>query len=85
MIAEFFAKPVVKYGGLALLAVALVAGTVLVLRGEFSKGHKAGAAAVTNEVQGETIRKTDEARQDKVKADEKVRDTPVDSVIDGLR
>ena len=84
MIAEFFAKPIVKYGGLALLAVALVAGTALVLRGEFSKGHKAGAAEVTNAVQSETIKTIDAARKSKERTDEEVRRTPYGDRVDQL-
>lgn len=84
-ISSMAAKPAVKFGAIALVALALVGGTVWVLRGEFSKGEKAGAAGVTNAVQTETIRRTNEALQDKERANEKARDTPIDSVIDGLR
>jgi hypothetical protein len=85
MIAAFFAKPLVKYGAIALGILALVVGVVIYLDSVRKEGRKAGAAEVTGAVQTETIKKTDEARKDKVEADEKIRAKPIDGVIDGLR
>jgi hypothetical protein len=81
----FLMKPAVKYGAIALAILALIVGTLWVVNSIYGKGEKSGKAEVTTKVQEETIKKTDEARKDKVEADEKVRDKPIDAVIDGLR
>ena len=81
----FLAKPAVKYGALAIALVVLVGVVGWYIRDTREDGKKSGAAEVTTKVQTETIKKTDEARKDKVQADEKVRDKPIDAVIDGLR
>jgi hypothetical protein len=81
----FFAKPAVKYGAIALAIVGLIVIVVLYLDNVRDEGKKAGAAEVTGAVQTETIKKLDEARTDKAKSDEKIRNTPIDGVIDGLR
>lgn len=74
-----------KWGLILLIGLGLIIGTALFLRGTYKAGEKSGTANVIKEVQGETIKKTDEARKDKVEADEKVRTKPIDSVIDGLQ
>jgi len=84
-VTAFLAKPAVKYGALGLGFLALVVGTLLVVNHIYRKGESAGGGKVTTEVQGETIRQTEKARQDKEKANEAVRDQPIDAVIDGLR
>jgi hypothetical protein len=81
----FLAKPAVKYGAIGLAFLVLLAAALWYVRDTRKAGEKAGAAEVTTKVQEETIKKTDEARKDKVEADEKVRDKPIDAVIDGLR
>lgn len=63
------------------VALAIVAGAWLL----FSKGEKAGAAAVKSDVQTETIKKLDAARISKEKTDEEVVRTPYDDRVDGLR
>ncbi len=77
--------PAAKAVAITLLAVALIAGTAWVLRDQFSQGKKAGAAAVTTTVQQETIRAQEKARREKEQIDEKVRSTPYDDRVDGLR
>lgn len=81
----FLGRPLFKYGLLALAVVGLVIGVVLYIDGVRRDGKKAGAAEVTTAVQGETIKQTEKARQDKEKANEAIRDKPLDAVIDGLR
>ena len=85
MVAAFLAKPAVKYGAIALAIVGMIVVVVLYLDGVRSDGKKAGAAEVTGAVQTETIKKVDEARKEKAKTDEKIRNAPLDSVIDGLQ
>ena len=70
---------------LVLGATAIAIAVLAVVNHIYGKGEKAGAANVTNAVQLETIRKTEEARKEKGQDDEKVRDKPIDAVIDGLR
>jgi hypothetical protein len=79
------AKPAVKYGAIGLAILLMIGGVLLYIDGVRDDGKKAGASEVTTKVQEETIKKTDEARKDKVEADEKVRAKPIDAVIDGLR
>lgn len=74
-----------KWVVLAIAAAALIVGTLYVVNKIYGKGETAGASKVTDAVQKETIKKVDEARQDKEKADETVRNKPIDSVIDSLR
>jgi hypothetical protein len=81
----FFAKPAVKYGAIALAILLLIAATLFAVNRIYGKGEDAGKAEVTTKVQEETIKKTDEARKDKVEADEEIRAKPIDAVIDGLR
>jgi hypothetical protein len=85
LVPAFLAKPAIKYGALALAILALIVGTLWVVSSIYGKGEKSGKAEVTTKVQTETIKKTDEARKDKEKANETVRDKPIDAVIDGLR
>lgn len=80
----WLAKPAVKYGLLGAVAVALAGIVVWVLRDEFAKGHRAGAAGVTGAVQTETIRAVEGARQEREKAREEVRKTPYDRRVDEL-
>lgn len=70
---------------LTAFAAALIIGVLIVVKHIYTKGEKAGAGAVTNAVQTETIKKIEDARISKEKADETIRDKPIDSVIDGLR
>lgn len=81
----FLTKPAVKYAAIALAILLLIVGTLFAVNRIYGKGEKAGRAEVTTKVQEETIKKTDEARKDKVEADEEVRAKPIDAVIDGLR
>jgi hypothetical protein len=81
----FLARPAIKYGAIAVGVLLLIGATLFIVNRIYSKGEKSGASEVTTKVQTETIKKTDEARKDKVEADEKVRDKPIDAVIDGLR
>jgi hypothetical protein len=60
-------------------------GTAWPLCDQFSEGNKAGAAAVTTTVQQETIKAQENARREKEQIDEKVRSTPYDDRVDGLR
>lgn len=84
-IATWFAKPAVRYGLIAIAVLILIAGTAWTLRNQFSEGKKAGAAAVTTTVQLETIKAQENARREKEQIDEKVRSTPYDDRVDGLR
>lgn len=70
---------------IAVAALGLIGGTLWAVNRIYSKGEAAGASSVTNAVQTETIKQVEKARQEKEKADAKVRDTPIDGVIDGLR
>jgi hypothetical protein len=81
----FLAKPAIKYAAIGLAILALIAGALFYVDSVRRDGKKAGANEVIKDVQIETIKKTDEARKDKVEADETVRSKPIDSVIDGLR
>lgn len=63
----------------------LIGGTAWVLRSEFNKGQAAGRAGVATTVQQEAIRAQEKARREKEEIDEKVRSTPYDVRIDGLR
>ncbi|TAJ89748.1 hypothetical protein [Reyranella sp.] len=84
-IAAWLAKPVVKYSLIALAVFILIGGTLLIVRNIYSKGEKAGTVGVTSAVQTETIRKVDDARKAKEKADDEVRSTPYEERVDGLR
>ena len=81
----FLAGPALKYGLIGLGILALIAGALFYVDSVRRDGKKAGASEVTTKVQEETIKKTDEARKDKEKANEEVRTKPLDAVIDGLR
>jgi hypothetical protein len=85
MIAEFFARPAIKYGAIVLAVLLLIGGTLFAVGNIYGKGERAGASSVTTKVQTETIRKVDDARKAKEKADEEVRRTPYDDRVDGLR
>lgn len=60
-------------------------GVVIVLKVVYSKGETAGKTGVTTQVEHTTNVEIDQARKQKERADEKVRDTPLDSVIDSTR
>ena len=81
----FLAKPAVKYVALGIAILLLIGGTLFAVNRIYSKGEDASRAKVISDVQTETIQKTDEARKDKERANETVRDKPIDAVIDGLR
>ena len=66
----------------ALLAVALTAGGIACV---YQRGEEAGSGAITTAVQSETIKTLDAAQKSKEKADEAVRRTPLDDLVDGLR
>ncbi len=70
---------------LMVFAGLVIAGVLGVVNHIYTKGEKAGASGVTTAVQGETIKQTEKARQDKEKVNEAIRDKPLDAVIDGLR
>lgn len=81
----FLSKPVVK-AGLIVVAFALVAGaTAWYIRDVREGGKKAGAAAVTNEVQRKTIETQEKSRVEREKTDADVRSVPFDSRVDELR
>ena len=84
MLATFFARPAVKYGGALLAVLAIAAGVWWVLTGEYDKGAAAGKAAVTTAVRGETIKRTQDAVQRKDKADAEVSKTPYRDLVDQL-
>lgn len=84
-VAAFLAKPAIKYAGIALLVVALIAAGFLGYHSIYSKGENAGAGEVKGAVQTETIKRTEKARETKEKADEEVRTTPYPDRVDGLR
>lgn len=84
-VAAFLAKPLVKYGLIALVVVGLVVGTGLVINHIYKKGETAGAGAVTGAVQKKTIETIDSGRKDKEAADEKTLTTPFNDRVDGLR
>lgn len=84
MIAAFFAKPAVKIGAAAALALGLVIGALLLVNHIYRKGEAAGAAKVTTAIQEKTIKDLDAARKGKAETDEKVRNKPIDAVIDDL-
>jgi len=83
-IATFFAKPLVKYGAVALATVALIGGVLLYLNSVENKGRAAGKAEVTGAVQADTIKKTQDAVKAKDKADDDVSKTPYRDLIDNL-
>ncbi len=69
----------------AVAAAALVAATAAGLWLVYRKGETAGAAAITTQVQSETLRTLDAARISREKTDEEVHRTPYDDRADGLR
>lgn len=85
MIAAFLAKPAVKYGIAAALALGLVIGALLVVNHIYRKGETAGAGKVSGAVMEKTIKDIEAARKEKAETDEKVRNAPIDRVIDGLQ
>lgn len=85
MIAAFFARPLVKWGALVLVVIALLSLGWCAYDRTIEKGEKAGAAAVTDAVQTKTINDVEKARQAKEKADDAVRTTPYPDRVDGLR
>lgn len=84
-IAAFFARPAIKWGLIGLAVLALIAGTLFIVNRIYSKGEQAGQTKVITDVQADTIKEVDKARQQKEKADEEVRRTPYDDRVDGLR
>lgn len=82
--AALFAKPLVRYGLIALAVLALVGGALWYVDDVRDEGVESGAATVTNAVQKETIEKLHEAQQSKERTDEEVRRTPYDDRVDGL-
>lgn len=83
-IGAFFAKPLIKYGAIALVLLGLVGFALWYIDDVRDEGAEAGASTVINEVQAETIKKLHEAQQSKEKTDEEVRRTPYDDRVDGL-
>lgn len=80
----FLSKPVVK-AGLVVVAFALVAGaTAWYIRDVREAGKKAGAAAVTNEVQRKTIETQEKSRVEREKTDADVRSVPYRDRLDEL-
>jgi len=70
---------------LVVAGAALIILTLAVVRGIYTKGETAGAGKITTAVQGEAIKQTEKARQEKERANAENRDKPIDAVIDGLR
>lgn len=70
---------------LTLAGAAVFLAGIWFLRDYGSAKGKAEAAKVTTAVQAEGVKKQEEARQDKVKAEEVVRKQPIDDVIEGLK
>lgn len=68
------------------VAVCAVALAGIWLLRDYGKAKEAtGASTVTTAVQTGAVKKQEEARQDKVKAEEVVRKQPIDDVIEGLK
>lgn len=65
-----------------LLAVVLTAGGIMWI---YDKGETAGSSKVTTAVQEKTVETLGRARTEKEKANEAVRRTPLDDLVDGLR
>ena len=65
------------------VAAALVAAIAIVVI--YSKGETAGASSVTTAVEHTANVELERARKDKDAADEKVRTSPADAVIDSTR
>lgn len=84
-LAGLFAKPLVKVGAAILAVLAIAFAVWRVLDRQYTRGETSGKAAVTGAVQADTIKRTDEARQDKEQSNEKARANPVDDLIDRMR
>lgn len=80
-----FAKPAAKYVAVGLAFLALAGIVTYVLSNTFNKGVKSGESTVTIAVESKTIEATEKARKEKEAADEKIRATPYDDRVDGLR
>jgi hypothetical protein len=65
--------------------VGAVVATLILLGIVYTKGERAGSSNVTTKVQTETIRTLDAARKNKERAEDAVRNTPLDAVIDDLQ
>jgi hypothetical protein len=62
-----------------------VLGTAIAIAVIYRKGETAGAASVTTAVEHTANVELEKARKDKDAADEKIRTSPVDAVIDSTR
>ena len=72
-------KSPIAWGVVAVLAAVLAVAVI------YRKGETAGAASVTAAVEHTTNVEIEKARKDKDAADEKVRTSPADAVIDSTR
>lgn len=84
-LAALFAKPLVKYGAIAVAVLALFVAGLVAYNSFANKYMKLGETKVIGAVQTETIKKLDDARTEKEKANETVRTTPLDKLVDGLQ
>jgi hypothetical protein len=66
-------------------SVAAVLATAIAIAVIYRKGETAGAASVTTAVEHTANVELEKARKDKDAADEKVRTSPADAVIDSTR
>lgn len=85
LLAGWFAKPLVKYGAISALAVALFIAGIAAYNSFANRYMKLGEVKVIGAVQSETIKALDGARTEKEKANATVRATPLDTLIDGLQ
>jgi len=67
---------------LTLCGAAVILAGMWLLRDYGKTKETAGAAKVTTAVQADSIKRSEEARQDKVRVDDAVRAKPIDAVID---
>jgi hypothetical protein len=79
------AKPAAKWVLLGIAVLGLIAITFATVRGIYTKGERAGKAEVTTKVQEETIKTIDAARRNRERAEDAVRATPIEGVIDSFK
>ncbi|WP_425065636.1 hypothetical protein [Reyranella sp.] len=80
----FLASPLAKVGAITLIAALLMGAAAWLLRDQFAEGKKAGAAAVTNAVQSETLNTVRKAQERKDQVDDEVSKTPYKDAVDRL-
>lgn len=80
-----FARPLVRYGAIALAFVAAVVGILLYLHSIREAGRREGESQIIEKINTETTKAIEKARTVKEQADEEVRRTPYSDRVDGLR